>query len=80
MMEDCNLYRWRLCNIYIYIYVQTSISVVPPNQTLYVHIAVSGHSLLRGSGHYGERNLNFFSFVHALSWADTPCKVIDSQQ
>lgn len=35
-----------------YIYVQTSISVVPPNQTLYVHIAVSGHSLVSGSGHY----------------------------
>ena len=35
-----------------YVYVQTSISVVPPNQTLYVHIAVSGHSLVSGSGHY----------------------------
>ena len=50
----------------LYLRTPFQIPVLPPSQSLYLHIPVSGHCLVSGRGHSWKWKLDF-SFVYALS-------------
>ena len=50
----------------LYLRTPFQIPVILPSQTLYLHIPVSGHSLVSGRGHFWKWKLDF-SFVYTLS-------------
>ena len=56
----------------LYLRTLSQFPFLPPGQTLYLHIPVSGHSLVSGRGHFWKWNLHNLFSLFALSGKRTP--------